>query len=143
MFITNEIIDGFKFKKSYEKIGEICEAEMSFRYFKDKDFTNLGKKDIAYNYVSENLNFSGEIKYSFNIKNEKNLLIQFYGEKLTAYVGDKKATSIVSPMLLKIPSECKIVNLVVSNTLANAMKDSFSCYSTIELCGINKIEVLK
>lgn len=121
----------------------ISKTEVFIKAFDEQEFVALGEKNILYTPCEENYNFSGAVRYEFNIfsKGDEYLSVDYYGEFMKIEMEGIEKTFISSPAVVKIPTGKNIVKISVSNTLANAMKDALSMYSNISSCGLKSVKI--
>ncbi len=121
------------------------------RYKTYQTVTEFSIEQKAYNetefsaYSGFDKHFSGHLKYSFeaDLTQAKRLKVDFNGEFCKLIIDGKEQISIDKAEFPIKAKGLKKVEIVVCNTLANAMKDRFSAFGCIDTCFVRSVELCK
>ena len=147
LFAVTEVPEGYAPIEKLRFVQEVKETKVFIKAFDKDEFEFIGIRKIAdgYNFCVENPDFSGFIRYVFEMdgKEEQYLSVDFYGEYLKINVNGETTDCVERNGTAKLYNGKNKIELIVCNTLANAMKDALSAYSNISACGIKTIKVME
>ena len=143
LFATSKPSANYECAEKLVQIGRVKEANVFVKAFDKEEFSFVGEKNIAYTPCIEDYDFSGSVKYEFNITAEKDqyLSIDYYGEFVKIDVNGLEKSFITSPTVVKLSIGGNLIKITVCNTLANTMKDFLSAYSSISACGLKNVYI--
>lgn len=145
LVLVSDTSDHKRIEKS-AVIAEISKTEVAYKRYNEEHFTTLSTMNTVDHFPEEMLDFSGQIKYKFEL--EKNEAIGFMELGAVSEIveliinGESIEVLIAPPYLFNIKDllvkEINTIELIVTNNLARSLKDPFSQYLPMEPIGIRE-----
>lgn len=145
IFVVEQLPLGYHWKENLIVVKEVCDINVFFKRFDQETKVFVGEKNVSYTPCNNDFDFSGTVIYELSqySKDEEYLLIDYYGEYVKVNINGNECDFITSPAVIKLCSGENLIKITVCNTLANAMKDTLSAYSSISSCGLKSVKICR